>query len=115
MTGGISVNNLNKGVFLDLQGTLGGDGLGDIMDFQFFTCSIEAIKLLNKHNILAIVVTNQSHISRGYLTISDFNNRVEDLKKELSKKEAHLDAVYCCPHGREDICECKKPLAGMLV
>ena len=115
MTGGIKVNDSCKAVFLDLQGTLGGDGLGDIMDFQFFPCSIEAIRLLNKHNILAIIVTNQSHISRGYLTISDFNNRVEDLKKELSKEEAYLDAVYCCPHGKEDICECKKSLAGMLL
>jgi len=115
MTGGVKVNNLSKAVFLDLQGTLGGDGLGDIMDFQFFPCSIEAIRLLNKHNILAIVVTNQSHISKGYLTISDFNNRVEDLKKELSKEEVHFDAVYCCPHGVEDICECRKPLAGMLL
>ena len=109
------MNDLSKAVFLDLQGTLGGDGLGDIMDFGFFPCSIEAIRLLNKHNILAIVVTNQSHISKGYLTMSDFNNRVEELKKELSKEEAHLDAVYCCPHGREDRCQCKKPLAGMLV
>lgn len=115
MTGGVKVNDLSKAVFLDLQGTLGGDGLGDIMDFGFFPCSIEAIRLLNKHNILAIVVTNQSHISKGYLTMSDFNNRVEELKKELSKEEAHLDAVYCCPHGREDRCQCKKPLAGMLV
>ena len=85
------------------------------MDFQFFPCSLEAIRLLNKHNILAIVVTNQSRISKGYLTMSDFNNRVEELKKELSKGEAHLDAIYCCPHGREDGCQCKKPLAGMLV
>jgi D-glycero-D-manno-heptose 1,7-bisphosphate phosphatase len=40
-----------KAVFLDLQGTLGGDGLGDIMDFQFFPCSIEAIRLLNEHGV----------------------------------------------------------------
>lgn len=109
------MNESGKAVFLDLQGTLGGDGLGDIMDFQFFPYSIEAIKLLNKHDILAIVVTNQSHIAREYLTMSDFNNRVEELKKELSKEEAHLDAVYCCPHRNDDNCECKKPLAGMLV
>jgi D-glycero-D-manno-heptose 1,7-bisphosphate phosphatase len=105
----------NKAVFLDLQGTLGGDGLGDIMDFQFFPCSIEAIRLLNEHGILTIVVTNQSHIARGHLTISDFNNRVEALKEELDNKKAYLDAVYCCPHGRNDNCECKKPLTGMLV
>ncbi|MEG2289203.1 MAG: hypothetical protein RR891_01920 [Clostridium sp.] len=35
------MNDLSKAVFLDLQGRLGGDGLGDIMDFQFFPCSIE--------------------------------------------------------------------------
>jgi D-glycero-D-manno-heptose 1,7-bisphosphate phosphatase len=105
----------NKAVFLDLQGTLGGDGLGDIMDFEFFPCSIEAIKLLNEHGILAIVVTNQSHIAKGILNMSDFHNRIEELKKELCKKDVNLDAVYCCPHGREDKCECKKPLAGMLL
>ncbi|GKX65865.1 hypothetical protein [Inconstantimicrobium mannanitabidum] len=52
------MNDLSKAVFLDLQGTLGGDGVGDIMDFQFFPYSIEAIRLLNRHKILAIVVTN---------------------------------------------------------
>lgn len=31
----------NKAVFLDLQGTLGGDGLGDVRDFEFFSYSIE--------------------------------------------------------------------------
>lgn len=105
----------NKAVFLDLQGTLGGDGLGDIMDFEFYPYSIEAIKLLNDNNILAIVVTNQSRIAKGFLTMMDFNNRVEVLKAELSSKNAHIDAVYCCPHGRNDNCECKKPKTGMLV
>lgn len=81
----------NKAVFLDLQGTLGGDGLGDIMDFKFFPYSIEAIKLLNDNNILAIVVTNQSHISKGLFTTMDFNNRFEALKVELSSKKTHID------------------------
>lgn len=104
-----------KAVFLDLQGTLGGDGVGDIMDFEFFPFSIEAIKLLNECGIFAIVVTNQSHIAKGILTMSDFNNRVEALKEELSKENAHIDAVYCCPHGRNDNCQCKKPLTGLLL
>ncbi len=105
----------NKAVFLDLQGTLGGDGLGDVMDFDFFPYSIEAIKLLNKNGILAIVVTNQSHIAKGLLTIHDFNKKIDVLKSELSKSNTHFNAVYCCPHGRYDNCECKKPKVGMLV
>ena len=52
-------------VFLDLQGTLGGEGLGDIKHFTFFPSAIPAIKLLNDANLLAIVVTNQSHIAKG--------------------------------------------------
>lgn len=105
----------NKAVFLDLQGTLGGDGLGDVNHFEFFSYSIEAIKLLNENDILAIVVTNQSHIAKGLLTISDFNKKIDILKSELGKKNAHFNAVYCCPHGRYDNCECKKPKTGMLV
>jgi D,D-heptose 1,7-bisphosphate phosphatase len=105
----------SKAVFLDLQGTLGGDGIGDISDFEFFTCSIEAIKLLNENGILAIIVTNQSHIAKGILTMSDFNNKVEILKKQLNKENTYLDAVYCCPHGRYDNCQCKKPLTGMVL
>lgn len=105
----------NKAVFLDLQGTLGGEGTGDITDFEFYIQSIEAIKLLNKNEILAIVVTNQSHIAKGIITMSDFNNKMDVLKTELRNKNAHFDAVYCCPHGREDNCECKKPKTGMLI
>jgi hypothetical protein len=38
-----------KAVFLDLQGTLGGEAEGDVLDFYFYPFAIEAIKLLNSH------------------------------------------------------------------
>lgn len=107
--------NLRKAVFLDLQGTLGGEGLGDILDFELYSFSADAIKLLNKNNLLAIVVTNQSHISKGYFTYEDFENKIDKVKTELNKCGAFLDAVYCCPHGKDEGCLCKKPLPGMLV
>jgi D-glycero-D-manno-heptose 1,7-bisphosphate phosphatase len=37
------------------------------------------------------------------------------LKNELAASDAHLDAVYCCPHSLIDGCNCRKPLAGMLL
>jgi D-glycero-D-manno-heptose 1,7-bisphosphate phosphatase len=102
-------------VFLDLQGTLGGEGLGDILDFSFYPFSIPAIKLLNEANLLVVVVTNQSHISKGYFTYADFERRVDELKQELAEHGAKLDAVYCCPHKTGDNCSCKKPLPGMVL
>lgn len=106
---------MRKAVFLDLQGTLGGDGLGDVVDFSFFPFSVKAIKMLNDFNMLAIVVTNQSHISKGYFTYEEFNRKINELKDELKQKDAYLDAVYCCPHTKEDKCKCKKPLPGMIL
>ncbi len=104
-----------RAVFLDLQGTLGGEGMGDILDFSFYPFSISAIKLLNEANLMVIVVTNQSHISKGYFTYDHFDRRVDELKQELAEHEAELDAVYCCPHTSEDNCTCRKPLPGMLL
>lgn len=101
-------------VFLDLQGTLGGEGLGDIRDFTFYPSAIPAVKMLNEANLLAIVVTNQSRIAQGLFTYEYFLGRMETLKQELAEGGARLDAVYCCPHVNGDNCLCKKPKPGML-
>ena len=107
--------NKRSAVFLDLQGTLGGEGLSDIREFTFYPCAIPAVKLLNESGLLAIVVSNQSRIAQGLFTLEYFQERMEVLKKELAEGGAHLDAVYCCPHVDEDECSCKKPKPGMIL
>ena len=106
--------NGDAAVFFDLQGTLGGEGLGDILDFSFFPTAIPAIKRVNDAGLLAILVTNQSHIFSGKFSLAQFQQRIEDLQQELALHNAHWDAVYCCPHGTSDNCDCRKPLPGML-
>ena len=102
-------------VFLDLQGTLGGEGFGDIRDFTFYPFAIPAIRLLNEAGLLAIVITGQSHIAKGYFSYEYFQERTGILKQEIEKRGARLDAVYCCPHDDEDNCICKKPKPGMIL
>jgi D-glycero-D-manno-heptose 1,7-bisphosphate phosphatase len=106
---------LSSAVFLDLQGTLGGDGLGNILDFEFFPQAIPAIQLLNSSGLPAIVVTNQSQIGRGVLTYAQYLQRVDELQVILAKNHAHLDAFYCCPHTKAQGCDCCKPLPGLLL
>lgn len=101
-------------VFIDFQGTLGGGGLDDIISLEFFPFSIKAIKSLNDNGILAVGITNQSHISKGGLTMEAYLNKLQALKDELSFHNAYFDAVYCCPHTHKDQCSCKKPLTGMI-
>jgi len=104
-----------KAVFLDLQGTLGGDGFGDILGFAFFPFSACAIKLLNDVGLLSIVITNQTHISRGDFTYGEFEARMYELQQELAQSGAKLDSFYCCPHVPKDKCLCRKPQPGMLL
>ena len=103
-----------RAVFLDLQGTLGGEGLGDIRDFSFFPGAAGAIKLLNDAGLLVIVLTNQSHIAKGCFSYEEFEERMSQLTRKLTEQGASVDAVYCCPHGKDDGCTCKKPLPGMV-
>jgi histidinol-phosphate phosphatase family protein len=97
-----------------MQGTLGGTGVDDIRTFEFYPFSIDAIKKLNENGIPAIVITNQSNISRGFLSQKDFDGKLSILQKNLAEQGAYFEGVYCCPHTKEDNCTCKKPLTGMV-
>jgi D-glycero-D-manno-heptose 1,7-bisphosphate phosphatase len=105
--------NLRKAVFLDLQGTLGGEGLGDVREFRFYPFAFDAIRQLNRSHLLAVIITSQSHIAKGDFSYADFERRMDELNLELNQQGAKFDAVYCCPHGKEDNCSCRKPLPGM--
>lgn len=105
---------MKKAIFFDLQGTLGGHGLGDITNFEFYPFAAEAIKLTNDSGYLAIVVTNQSNINRGKLTMNDFKDKMQKLQLILKKSGAKFDDVFCCPHTHEDNCTCKKPKTGLI-
>lgn len=105
----------NTAVFFDLQGTLGGEGLGDILHFTFFAHAIEAIKLVNDGGFLSVVITNQSHISRGDFTDQQFWDRIAALQNELLNYGTRIDGVYCCPHSAKDNCNCMKPRPGLVL
>ena len=100
--------------FIDFQGTIGGSGVDDIRTLDIYPFTAEAIKKLNDSGILAIGITNQSHIAKGELTMAEYENRLQQLNEELLQNNAHFDAVYCCPHRRSDSCSCKKPKTGLI-
>lgn len=103
-----------RAAFLDLQGTLGGEGFGDVRDFNLFPWAPEAVRLLNSAGMVVVIVTNQSRISTGMITWEYFNKRMADLRKELAAQCASVEAVFCCPHGADDGCPCRKPSPALL-
>jgi D-glycero-D-manno-heptose 1,7-bisphosphate phosphatase len=110
-------------VFIDRDGTI-SEEVGYVNHpsrFRLFKYSSAAIRKLNNAGWLAIVVTNQAGVARGYFSedvISEVHSR---LNKELAQHNARLDAIYYCAHHptvgeppyRLD-CDCRKPRAGLI-
>ncbi len=114
---------MNKAIFFDRDGTLNVD-LGYLCDFEKFKWiegAVEAVKFCNDNGYLAIVVTNQSGVARGYYTETEviaFHNKMNE---ELAKSGAHIDDFFYCPHHPDGVvekysivCDCRKPKSGML-
>ena len=112
-----------KAVFFDRDGTLNVDihYLHRPEDFQWIPGAQEAIKFVNDRGYLAILVTNQSGVARGYYPESDVVRVYDWMNAELQRSGAHLDALYYCPHHPDGsvpqyakICTCRKPSPGLV-
>jgi len=104
-------------VFLDRDGTLNTElgYLDDPARLRLLPGAAEAIGLLNRRGILAIVVSNQSGVGRGYFTHDAVAAIHERLGDQLEAASVHLDGIYYCPHEPRFGCECRKPNPGMLL
>jgi histidinol-phosphate phosphatase family protein len=75
----------------------------------------DVVRQLNHKSIPVIVVTNQSGIARGRLTVDDYERVAERMASLLLEAGARIDATYFCPHlpDAAQPCECRKPRTGM--
>ena len=72
-----------------------------------------ALRDLRELGLGIAVVTNQSPVGRGWLTmdrLDEINDRLEAL---LRAEGATVDGVYTCPHAPADGCDCRKPATGL--
>jgi D-glycero-D-manno-heptose 1,7-bisphosphate phosphatase len=110
-------------LFIDRDGTI-SEEVGYVNHpsrFRLFPYSAEAIKLLNDNGWLAIVVTNQAGVARGYFAEEIILQIHERLRRDLENASARLDAIYYCAHHpslgeppyRLD-CNCRKPRTGLI-
>lgn len=111
-----NVERKRRAVFLDRDGTIAEEmGYANHLSrFTIFPFAASAIRRLNEARIPVIVVTNQSGVARAFFPESLVHEMHEKMKAELAAHGAHVDGIYYCPHIRDDNCNCRKPLPGML-
>ena len=122
-----------RAIFLDRDGTLNEERgyITELAQFSLYDYAAEAVRHINAAGWLAIVVTNQAGIARGFYTESFLDELHAAMRTQLLAQGARLDGVYYCPHlmperfephKLEDaalqpwriVCDCRKPKPGML-
>jgi D-glycero-D-manno-heptose 1,7-bisphosphate phosphatase len=110
-------------VFMDRDGTLSHE-VGYVNHpsrFRLYPWTVDAVRAVNRAGWLAVVVTNQAGIARGYFPPSVLEEVQQSLKDQVAAGGAHFDALYACVHhptaGRPPYrrdCDCRKPRPGLL-
>jgi D-glycero-D-manno-heptose 1,7-bisphosphate phosphatase len=76
--------------------------------------SLEAIALLTKHGYKVIIATNQSGIARGLFDEAMLKKIHAKMNALVAEKGGLITAIYFCPHGPDNHCDCRKPKPGLL-
>lgn len=122
-----NLKNSRPAVFIDRDGVINKevDNLRRIDDFEILPCVEKAIKKINNTDFLAIIVTNQPAVAKGFLSLAELDNIHKLLETKLGIHGAFVNKIYFCPHHPEkgfegevpDLkinCECRKPGIGMI-
>jgi len=104
-------------VLLDRDGVINQDSddyIKSAEEWHPIAGSLEAIALFNQHGYKVVVITNQSGLSRGYYSESTLAEIHQKMHQLTTAKSGKIDAIYHCPHGPDDNCDCRKPKPGLL-
>lgn len=114
----ITEKSMLPAVFLDRDGVLieyRKNYIRQWSDVVFYSSALNALAALRELSCRVFVVTNQSAVGRGLITIKDaveINNWIVSV---VEQGGGRVDAVYMCPHKPEDNCDCRKPKPGMIL
>lgn len=116
-----------KCIFLDRDGTINefGDFVTSMDKLILKKDASEAIKMINRSEYLAVVITNQPVVARGETSIEELDRIHMKLYDELGQGGAYLNGLYYCPHHPDKgfegerpeykiACDCRKPNIGLI-
>lgn len=107
-----------KFIILDRDGVINQDSDDFVKSPEEFIPiegSLEAIAKLKQAGYKVVIATNQSGIARGLYDLDTLHRMHDKLARLLQNEGAHLDGIFYCPHGPDEICHCRKPKPGMYI
>jgi D,D-heptose 1,7-bisphosphate phosphatase len=118
---------LQKAIFIDRDGVINDEmeELDSLEKFHLLPGVEKAVLTANKSDYLAVVVTNQPVVAKGFADEKQVKEIHEYMEHILGENRAYLDRIFFCPHHPEQghtgerkeykiLCNCRKPSTGMI-
>lgn len=109
---------MNRAIFLDRDGVIIENVDAYVRSWSDVTIlpgAVEALSRLCHSSYKIIIVTNQSVVGRGIITLGEAQSIQQRLVQFIRSAGGRVDGIYICPHSPEDACDCRKPKPGLLL
>jgi histidinol-phosphate phosphatase family protein len=84
-------------------------------EVRFLPGAFEALRRLARSEYALVIVTNQSAVGRGIISLDEAMVINEGVLTEIAAQGGRVDAAYICPHRPDEGCTCRKPAPGLLL
>lgn len=105
-------------IFLDRDGVINENVANYVRSWaqmDIFPQAVTAIARISHTPYKLFIVTNQSAIGRGIISLETAQEINQKLVTIITKAGGRIDQAYLCPHAPDDQCHCRKPQPGMLL
>jgi len=112
------IAGMKPAIFLDRDGVIIENRPSYIRswaDVEIFPQALEALAQINRSRYKIVIVTNQSAVGRGIISLEQaqsVNNRLLEVVRDAGGR---IDGIFMCPHAPQDECHCRKPKPGLLL
>ena len=117
IAGHLTHEHLMPLVLLDRDGVINEDSPNYIKspsEWSPIDGSLAAIARLNRAGRAVAICSNQAAVARGILSMETLRAIHKLMQSKLTEKGGHVDAIFCCTHGPDEKCSCRKPAPGLL-
>jgi D-glycero-D-manno-heptose 1,7-bisphosphate phosphatase len=112
------MERMEPAVFLDRDGVIienRDEYVRSWSDVEFFPAALAALQNFSSSPYRIILVTNQSAVGRGLITLAQAEHLNWRIIAAVKKHGGRVDGAFMCPHAPQARCDCRKPRPGLLL
>lgn len=83
-------------------------------DVSIYPQALEALARLHEAGYPVALVTNQSAVGRGLLSLAEAQQINSRLVGAIERAGGRVEGVYMCPHAPDEGCNCRKPRPALI-